>query len=231
MTEMSTGQKADAQEPSMEDILASIRRILSEDSAAPLAKPAGGQAAKPTPPPAEPDDLPPPDLAADFADGVIGSELAGHQPTGPDGSALDGSTAEFDHDPLAGAAFMDPPSAVPGIAPPAPPYAAAPRPPHGASPADDVLLLSADMRAPPNKLVSPETAADSADVLSQLARAILDRRDMAVGGHTITLESMIREMLRPLLREWLDRNLPYLIERLVRKEIDLMVNRAERLED
>ncbi len=47
----------------------------------------------------------------------------------------------------------------------------------------------------------------------------------------MTLESMVREMLRPLLKQWLDRNLPYLIERLVKREIDLMVNRAERLED
>jgi cell pole-organizing protein PopZ len=38
---------------------------------------------------------------------------------------------------------------------------------------------------------------------------------------------MIREMLRPMLREWLDRNLPYLIERLVKREIDDMINRAE----
>jgi len=47
----------------------------------------------------------------------------------------------------------------------------------------------------------------------------------------LTLEGMVREMLKPILREWLDRNLPYLIERLVKKEIDTMVNRAERLED
>ena len=47
----------------------------------------------------------------------------------------------------------------------------------------------------------------------------------------MTLEGIVREMLKPILREWLDRNLPYLIERLVRREIDLMVNRAERLED
>jgi hypothetical protein len=47
----------------------------------------------------------------------------------------------------------------------------------------------------------------------------------------MTIEGLVREMLRPLLKEWLDRNLPYLIERLVKKEIDLMVNRAERLED
>jgi cell pole-organizing protein PopZ len=55
---------------------------------------------------------------------------------------------------------------------------------------------------------------------------------MSVGGsHDITLETMVREMLKPILREWLDRNLPYLIERLVKKEIDKMINRAERMDN
>ena len=31
---------------------------------------------------------------------------------------------------------------------------------------------------------------------------------------------MIREMLRPLLKDWLDRNMPGLVERLVRAEIE-----------
>jgi cell pole-organizing protein PopZ len=87
------------------------------------------------------------------------------------------------------------------------------------------------MRAAGRTLVSQQAAENSTDVLSQLARAILDRRDIVVATRDVTLESMVREMLRPLLREWLDRNLPYLIERLVKKEIDLMINRAERLED
>ena len=64
----------------------------------------------------------------------------------------------------------------------------------------------------------------------EIARAILDRRDIAVGARDVTLEDMVRTMLRPMLQEWLDRNLPYLIERLVKKEIDLMINRAERLD-
>ena len=34
----------------------------------------------------------------------------------------------------------------------------------------------------------------------------------------------------PQIKEWLDDNLPYLIERLVKKEIDHMVNKAERLD-
>jgi uncharacterized protein len=78
---------------------------------------------------------------------------------------------------------------------------------------------------------SPWFRPASSDALAQLAKAILDRRDVAIGSRDVTLEGMVREMLRPMLKEWLDRNLPYLIERLVKKEIDLMVNRAERLED
>jgi cell pole-organizing protein PopZ len=85
-------------------------------------------------------------------------------------------------------------------------------------------------RAAQHLVVSEPSADDATDVLSQLARAILDRRDVGVSGRDVTLESMVRSMLRPLLQEWLDRNLPYLIERLVKREIDLMVNRAERLE-
>jgi len=35
-----------------------------------------------------------------------------------------------------------------------------------------------------------------------------------------TLEDLTREMLRPMLKVWLDENLPTLVERLVRAEID-----------
>jgi uncharacterized protein len=35
-----------------------------------------------------------------------------------------------------------------------------------------------------------------------------------------TLEDLTREMLRPMLKEWLDENLPTIVERLVRAEID-----------
>jgi cell pole-organizing protein PopZ len=87
------------------------------------------------------------------------------------------------------------------------------------------------MVASPEEIISGRTIQASTDVLSQLARAILDQRDIAVGNRDLTMEGMVRQMLRPILREWLDRNLPYLIERLVKKEIDLMVNRAEGLDD
>ena len=94
-----------------------------------------------------------------------------------------------------------------------------------------MLELTPDMVA--REVMSEPTSRASTDVLSELAAAILDRRDMAVdtSSRDMTLEGIVREMLKPILREWLDRNLPYLIERLVKREIDLMVNRAERLED
>ena len=94
---------------------------------------------------------------------------------------------------------------------------------------DDVLELTEAMVAPADTLVSGQAAQMSSDVLSELARAIMDRREMGIGDKDVTLEGMVREMLRPLLREWLDRNLPYLIERLVKREIDKMVNRADTL--
>jgi cell pole-organizing protein PopZ len=114
---------------------------------------------------------------------------------------------------------------------------------HEPARASNVFLLTPEMRIPERRTPMPEveatkrkvmstnTSETGTDVLAQLAGAILDRRDIAIGARDVTLESMVREMLRPLLKEWLDRNLPYLIERLVKREIDLMVNRAERLED
>ncbi|MCW8951729.1 MAG: DUF2497 domain-containing protein, partial [Rhodospirillales bacterium] len=102
-------------------------------------------------------------------------------------------------------------------------------------PDDDILELTEDMRyapeAPRGRIVSDMTAHHSTDALSDLAKALLGQRDIAVGTRDLTLEGVVREILRPMLREWLDRNLPYLIERLVKKEIDHMINRAERLDD
>ena len=97
-------------------------------------------------------------------------------------------------------------------------------------PMEEILELTPDMVA--SGVISATTARASTDVLSELAAAVLDRRDMAIGASSgeMTLEGIVRGMLKPILSEWLDRNLPYLIERLVKKEIDHMINRAERLD-
>ncbi|HEX9463930.1 MAG TPA: DUF2497 domain-containing protein [Alphaproteobacteria bacterium] len=59
-------------------------------------------------------------------------------------------------------------------------------------------------------LVSESTAAASAQALASLNR-------ISAGGRT--LEDVVRDCLRPLLKDWLDRNLTTLTERLVQKEI------------
>ena len=40
-----------------------------------------------------------------------------------------------------------------------------------------------------------------------------------LGNASLTIETMVREMLRPILKEWLDENLPSVVERMVEKEI------------
>ena len=102
---------------------------------------------------------------------------------------------------------------------------------------EDILELTQAMIAQPppsigagDTILSTGASANSTDALQELAKALLNKRDIAIGNKDLTLEGLVREILRPLLREWLDQNLPYLIERLVKKEIDHMVNRAERLD-
>jgi cell pole-organizing protein PopZ len=76
-------------------------------------------------------------------------------------------------------------------------------------------------------LLSAHAADRSASALSALAQAVARERAVALGNGGITLEELVREILRPILKDWLDQNLPYMIERIVKKEIEKMVNRAE----
>jgi len=66
-------------------------------------------------------------------------------------------------------------------------------------------------------------------VRSELARAVARERGVGLGRGGLTLEDLTREILKALIKDWLDQNLPYMIERLVKKEIERMVNRAEKL--
>ncbi len=95
---------------------------------------------------------------------------------------------------------------------------------------EDVLDLTPDMIAR-DPAVSGPAARASADALEELARVLLSQRDIPVGGRDVTLEGLIREILRPLLREWLDRNLPAVIERLANEEINRMSDRSEPLDN
>jgi hypothetical protein len=66
---------------------------------------------------------------------------------------------------------------------------------------------------PSSQLLSGATSAAVDSAFNTLAQTVLVQ-------NARTLEDLVREMLRPMLKSWLDDNLPGLVERLVRAEIE-----------
>jgi cell pole-organizing protein PopZ len=62
------------------------------------------------------------------------------------------------------------------------------------------------------QLISVETNA--------AVRAAFDNLAGSAFAHSQSLEDLVREMLRPILKSWIDDNLPAIVERLVRTEIE-----------
>ena len=205
-------------EPSMDNILSSIRKILSEDE----------QAEKTT---EQSSTVTSEAVASGTSPNQINREAEVAVEAGASALEVDNNVArsnqEFTENPLN--ADLDVSDAD---------VAALNQPQSGEGHSGNgILELTQQMIAqpPPNigagdTILSTGPSANSTDALQELAKALLSKRDIAIGNKDLTLEGLVREILRPLLREWLDQNLPYLIERLVKKEIDHMVNRAERLD-
>jgi cell pole-organizing protein PopZ len=188
------------QEPSMEEILASIRRIISEDGTPEgEAKPAeAAPAAAPPPPPppvaaaAAPPPPPPPRPQAQAAPAEDVLEL-----TEPMDEVVNLAPQEEERiqplfDEQRGRA-QPPPPPVP--------------------------------RAPFEGLVSPPQADQTVSSFMNLHDA-LSGPETPIGAGYKTLEQMTVEVMRPMLKEWLDTRLPSMVERLVQEEIERMVHRA-----
>jgi cell pole-organizing protein PopZ len=101
--------------------------------------------------------------------------------------------------------------------------AGAARPARGSRPAeapraveDDVLELS-DPVTEANGLISTDVAEASRQSLAALS-ALKERSDASTPGDG-PLEAVVREMLKPMLKEWLDSHLPEIVEDLVTREI------------
>ena len=175
----------------MEEILASIRRIISEDEppAAPEAfeapaAPEPALAAAPAPAPAAVHAEP---AQAETHDDVL--ELTERV---PEPAALE---THGDLDVLS--ASPEPPAAArePAPAPAAAPVAA-----------DETLL-------------SPPAAEAAALAFGQLSKSLL----MPAEGRT--LEDVVRELLRPLLKAWLDEHLPGIVQAAVTEEVERVSRR------
>jgi len=98
-----------------------------------------------------------------------------------------------------------------------------PMPPPPAAEREEVLELSDRATTPPateepakpEPIISPDVAEATRGPLETLSRMIV-KPDVAGSD---TLEGLVREMLRPMLREWLDTHLPEIVEAMVAREI------------
>lgn len=172
------GAEANA-EPSMEEILASIRRIIADEK----------------------------DSSNDPAsEGPDALELT--QMVQDDGSVIDVSEVST-------------PSPAPAVMPEPVTAQAAPPPPPEQTPVDTETLLS-------EKSVNVAASAlSSLENKVQIERAAsLPHTHTPLGHGERTLEEMVLELMKPMLKEWLDTNLPAVVERLVQKEVERIARKA-----
>ncbi|MEZ5766116.1 MAG: DUF2497 domain-containing protein [Xanthobacteraceae bacterium] len=252
-------QPAKAQEPSMEDILASIRRIIADDEAKPEPSPAAAPppaartaipdpAAKPVQRPAvppraaqparaaepRPQPTPAPVPAATNNQDDIDAMLAGLdaettadevRPAAAPAPIEDvlelSEMAVVDRKSAAAFQTVDPQDDVEFSDPPPvrshQPVTPAPEPPRPAAPAFEERVRAKVMEEiepdAPRPLLSQSTAAAVDSAFNSLAQTVLS-------NNARTLEDLVKEMLRPMLKTWLDDNLPKLVEKIVRAEIE-----------
>ena len=254
------------QEPSIEEILESIRQIISEDTE-PEKKDAAYQmevvkekdepAAVPLSltPVADAPDAPGPELnlAAQTAPvdvpGDIGildltEKVEPEAPVvvpapapAPSPASVEEPSPPAKHQPEVVAAAPEPePAPVPvAAAPPTPPAAEAPQeqpsPPQETEPVVlemmDNPMTDENPTAKENDLISTQTAEA---VTEELTKLLVTPPAPAGEGQgmpgKMTLEDMARELMRPMIREWIDRNLPGVVEKAVQKELEKLSRRA-----
>ncbi len=75
------------------------------------------------------------------------------------------------------------------------------------------------------QLVGGQAEQDARQSLGSLRNLMREQRAPLTHRDGPSIEDIIREEIRPLLREWLDSNLPPLVERVVRSEIARIVDR------
>lgn len=198
-------------DPSMEDILASIRRILSEED--------GPEAPPATAAPDEPG-----------SNVLILNEAMLVRDTPAPEMIEPPVPAELPPAPMP-AADVPPAAAAPVLLPvprPAEP-AIDPEPPQPEPepvPMNATMAASFESSLADTGLASPETEAAAAGSVSSLIRALTSDRTAQVHSGGPTIADLVREEIRPLLKAWLDTNLPPLVERMVRAEIERVIARA-----
>lgn len=185
-------------EPTMEEILASIRRIISEDGEE-------GEDVEPSAD-ASAEDTPEPEVESAEEEQPAEAEPAEEEPVAEEAAEeeevleLTDIVEEGDPDPEP---EPEPEPEVGFEEEPEP----EPEPQAEYEPIPEELApLEVD-----EPLVSDTPAEATSNAFAQLSGAML------LQG--LTLDELVREMLKPMLKAWLDANLPQMVERLVEREI------------
>ena len=179
----------------MEEILASIRKIISDDQSK---TPAVAVVEQPAPAP----------VPAPVPVAVVAAPVRPAPP--PDDDILDlgseavplGDAKKEDIDLL-----FEPAASLP------------------VAPVEQPAFVPQDEQVTAMMTVSPAADVDMASLLSNQASASISSAFGSL-AHTVlsqnarTVDDLVKEMLKPLLKGWLDDNLPTLVERLVRAEIE-----------
>lgn len=199
---MSQGETAP--EPSMDEILSSIRKIIADDETTATTTATS-------------------DESADDADDDDILELT-EDDEDPPSDDRDEADAEDPIAELLDEAEADPPrpvaagDEVEGAQVEPDPAPAEPAP---ATPGD----AAAAMRDMTERLLDGGTATAAAGTLQRLSAAVAP--GAAIPGGDRTIEAFLADLVRPELKAWLDRHLPGLVERIVEREIKRLVRDAQ----
>jgi cell pole-organizing protein PopZ len=198
-------------EPSIEEILDSIRQIISDEEESPAAEDAGGQ------PPQANDDI------IELTERVAEPAKA-ETPAAPQSSFAEEMQIEMKDSPQE--SEMEPPP-VPEFKPEPPPVYKAPDPVKEPEP-----IPAMTSQAPPS--ASPQPVDNLETIISRHAEAAavkafseLTQKAAVERGGGVTIEDVVRYEVRPLLRAWIDKYLPGIVERLLQKELERISRRFE----
>ncbi len=188
-------------EPTMEEILASIRRIISDESEEDAAEDL------------EADDL-------DDGEGMVDEPEPEMEPE-PEEEPQEEEALELEPEEDF-APEPDPEPEPEPIPEPEPEDWPEPEPEPEEDEDDDVLELT-DLAAPSEveSIVSPPIETVAAQSFAHLSNLMVS----GYGGAENTLEGVVRSMLKPMLQSWLDENLPQIVQDAVEREVARIARR------
>ncbi len=217
------------EEPSIEEILSSIRDIISDDDeeGAKEEKPAeeSVKAEEPTPEPAA--------IEEDGDDDVLELTDVADEDEPAAGPVEENVTEETpitedDNDPLAGINLDHPDDDDLEVEDGVDDILGASAVEPDVSDFEDIPEPEAEMPEPDNDFPADTALVDRVAETATVGAMVKLAENIAIAktAQGVTLEDIVRDALRPMLKDWLDENLPTLIERLVSQELERLANKA-----